>query len=157
MEEMQQHNMSWIEVCNSNRFSEFFDTADEEHNLSQQCLLLFFFQVQFLRKAVDVLCLCRNTLKYTYVFAFYLKKNNQSVIFEVNNFISVISCFSKLWTSNTLQLFHVKFVDVWELQGIPSQQVIGCVWERGGSLNILGVKIPFGHVITLKFSRWRLL
>ena len=40
-------------------------------------------QVQFLRKAVDVLCLCRNTLKYTYVFAFYLKKNNQSVIFEV--------------------------------------------------------------------------
>ncbi|KAK2547797.1 E3 ubiquitin-protein ligase arih1 [Acropora cervicornis] len=51
MEEMQQHNMSWIEV-------------------------------QFLRKAVDVLCLCRNTLKYTYVFAFYLKKNNQSVIFE---------------------------------------------------------------------------
>lgn len=53
MEEMQQHNMSWIEV-------------------------------QFLRKAVDVLCLCRNTLKYTYVFAFYLKKNNQSVIFEDN-------------------------------------------------------------------------
>ena len=41
------------------------------------------FQVQFLRKAVDVLCLCRNTLKYTYVFAFYLKKTNQSVIFEV--------------------------------------------------------------------------
>ncbi|XP_020898460.1 E3 ubiquitin-protein ligase arih1 [Exaiptasia diaphana] len=53
MEEMQQHNMSWIEV-------------------------------QFLRKAVDVLCQCRNTLKYTYVFAFYLKKNNQSVIFEDN-------------------------------------------------------------------------
>lgn len=53
MEEMQHHNMSWIEV-------------------------------QFLRKAVDVLCLCRNTLKYTYVFAFYLKKNNQSVIFEDN-------------------------------------------------------------------------
>ncbi|KAK3723058.1 hypothetical protein QZH41_008525 [Actinostola sp. cb2023] len=53
MEEMQQHNMSWIEV-------------------------------QFLRKAVDVLCQCRNTLKYTYVFAFYLRKNNQSVIFEEN-------------------------------------------------------------------------
>lgn len=52
MEEMQQHNMSWIEV-------------------------------QFLKKAVDVLCLCRQTLMYTYVFAFYLKKNNQSIIFEV--------------------------------------------------------------------------
>ncbi|XP_063697066.1 E3 ubiquitin-protein ligase ariadne-1 isoform X2 [Culicoides brevitarsis] len=53
MEEMQQHNMSWIEV-------------------------------QFLRKAVDILCLCRQTLMYTYVFAYYLRKNNQSMIFEDN-------------------------------------------------------------------------
>ena len=52
MEEMQQHNMSWIEV-------------------------------QFLKKAVDVLCQCRQTLMYTYVFAFYLRRNNQSIIFEV--------------------------------------------------------------------------
>ncbi|XP_013780319.1 E3 ubiquitin-protein ligase arih1-like [Limulus polyphemus] len=53
MEEMQQHNMSWIEV-------------------------------QFLKKAVDILCQCRQTLMYTYVFAYYLKKTNQSVIFEDN-------------------------------------------------------------------------
>jgi hypothetical protein len=53
MEEMQQHNMSWIEV-------------------------------QFLKKAVDVLCQCRQTLMYTYVFAFYLRRNNQSIIFEVS-------------------------------------------------------------------------
>lgn len=52
MEEMQQHNMSWIEV-------------------------------QFLKKAVDVLRQCRQTLMYTYAFAFYLKKNNHSIIFEV--------------------------------------------------------------------------
>jgi len=53
MEEMQQHNMSWIEV-------------------------------QFLKKAVDILCECRRTLMYTYVFAYYLSKNNQSEIFEEN-------------------------------------------------------------------------
>ena len=53
MEEMQQHNMSWIEV-------------------------------QFLRKSLDILCECRRTLMYTYVFAYYLKKNNQSAIFEDN-------------------------------------------------------------------------
>jgi len=53
MEEMQQHNMSWIEV-------------------------------QFLKKAVDILCLCRQTLMFTYVFAYYLRKNNQSVLFEDN-------------------------------------------------------------------------
>ena len=53
MEEMQQHNMSWIEV-------------------------------QFLQKAVDILCDCRRTLMYTYVFAYYLRKNNQCDIFEVD-------------------------------------------------------------------------
>lgn len=53
MLEMQQHNMSWIEV-------------------------------QFLTRAVDVLCHCRQTLMYTYVFAYYLGKNNQSIIFEAN-------------------------------------------------------------------------
>ena len=41
-------------------------------------------QVQFLKKAVDILCQCRQTLMYTYVFAYYLRKNNQSVIFEDN-------------------------------------------------------------------------
>lgn len=53
MLEMQQHNMSWIEV-------------------------------QFLNKAVDVLCQCRQTLMYTYVFAYYQSKTNQSIIFEDN-------------------------------------------------------------------------
>ena len=41
-------------------------------------------EVQFLKKAVDTLCQCRQTLMYTYVFAFYLKRNNQSIIFEVS-------------------------------------------------------------------------
>ncbi|XP_033212517.1 E3 ubiquitin-protein ligase arih1l-like [Belonocnema kinseyi] len=41
-------------------------------------------EVQFLNKAVDILCLCRQTLMYTYVFPYYLKKNNQTVIFENN-------------------------------------------------------------------------
>ncbi|PAV60012.1 hypothetical protein WR25_18057 isoform B [Diploscapter pachys] len=41
-------------------------------------------EVQFLRKAVDVLSECRRTLMYTYAFAYYLKKDNQSMIFEDN-------------------------------------------------------------------------
>lgn len=47
-------------------------------------ILICIFQVQFLKKAVDILCQCRQTLMYTYVFAYYLKKNNQSMIFEDN-------------------------------------------------------------------------
>lgn len=70
MEEMQQHNMSWIEV-------------------------------QFLKKAVDVLCQCRATLMYTYVFAFYLRKNNQSIIFEVGVVTEWVktTCVSKDYSS----------------------------------------------------------
>lgn len=49
----------------------------QKHNMS-------WIEVQFLKKAVDVLCQCRQTLMFTYVFAFYLKKNNQSIIFEVS-------------------------------------------------------------------------
>lgn len=69
MEEMQQHNMSWIEV-------------------------------QFLKKAVDVLCLCRQTLMYTYVFAFYLKKNNQSIIFEVSTWLWLLPSVNLLVANN---------------------------------------------------------
>ena len=37
-----------------------------------------------MKQAVDILCRCRTTLMYTYAFAFYLKSNNQSQIFEGN-------------------------------------------------------------------------
>ncbi|KAH8318390.1 hypothetical protein KR074_002827 [Drosophila pseudoananassae] len=73
MEEMQQHNMSWIEVI-TNPYP--YKDSELIPSVSQQ--------VQFLKKAVDILCRCRQTLMYTYVFAYYLKKNNQSMIFEDN-------------------------------------------------------------------------
>jgi ariadne-1 len=53
MKEMQQQDISWIEM---------------------QCL----------KKAVDILCQCRQTLMHTYIFVYYLRKNNQSIIFEGN-------------------------------------------------------------------------
>ena len=68
MEEMQQHNMSWIEV-------------------------------QFLKKSLDILCECRRTLMYTYVFAYYLRKNNQSAIFEVRH-----ACRSSTFNSNFFRI-----------------------------------------------------
>ncbi|CAH8463551.1 unnamed protein product [Dicrocoelium dendriticum] len=40
--------------------------------------------VKFFRKVVDTLCSCRRTLMYTYAFAYFLKKNNHSIIFEGN-------------------------------------------------------------------------
>nr|CAH8872564.1 unnamed protein product [Trichobilharzia regenti] len=40
--------------------------------------------VKFFRKLVEILCRCRRTLMYTYAFAYFLKKNNHSLIFESN-------------------------------------------------------------------------
>ncbi|CAF1037885.1 unnamed protein product [Rotaria sp. Silwood1] len=39
---------------------------------------------QSIQKAFEILQQCRCTLKYTYPFAYYLERNNQSLIFEDN-------------------------------------------------------------------------
>ncbi|KAI5651602.1 IBR domain, a half RING-finger domain-containing protein [Phthorimaea operculella] len=56
--------------------------ADKMHELQQSDMSRA--ETVFLKKAVDILCQCRQTLMYTYVFAYYVHKNNQSAIFEDN-------------------------------------------------------------------------
>ena len=48
-------------------------------------------EVQFLRNAVDVLQKSRQILMFTYVFAFYLQKSNNTTIFEDNQVWIIIS------------------------------------------------------------------
>lgn len=68
----------------SSKFEQkLYDQVKDKMEIMQH-MNMSWIEVQFLKNAVDVLCLCRNTLKYTYVFAFFLKKNNQSIIFEDN-------------------------------------------------------------------------
>lgn len=50
----------------------------------QNSSTLSWIEVQFLKKAVDVLSDCRNVLKWTYAMAFYLEKVNATHIFEDN-------------------------------------------------------------------------
>lgn len=40
--------------------------------------------VKFVRHVVEVLCACRRTLMYTYVFAYFLQPSNEALIFEAN-------------------------------------------------------------------------
>ncbi|CDI96845.1 Zinc finger C6HC type [Echinococcus multilocularis] len=40
--------------------------------------------VKFVRHVVEVLCACRRTLMYTYVFAYFLEPSNHALIFEAN-------------------------------------------------------------------------
>lgn len=49
-----------------------------------QAMNVSWIEAQFMKRAVDVLCQCRQTLMYSYSFAFYLKKNNHTFIFEVS-------------------------------------------------------------------------
>ena len=60
-----------------------YETVHEKMKELQQ-LGMSWVEVQFMKKAVDVLCQCRQTLMYAYVFAFYLRKNNHTLIFEDN-------------------------------------------------------------------------
>lgn len=45
---------------------------------------LSWIEVQFLRKAVDTLSVCRTTLQWTYAMAYYLERNNFTELFEDN-------------------------------------------------------------------------
>ena len=54
-------------------------------------------EVQFLRNAVDVLQKSRQILMFTYVFAFYLQKSNNTTIFEDNQVIIIILLNIKLF------------------------------------------------------------
>lgn len=77
-----------------NRYMNHERSARLEHKLyakakskmeAMQALNMSWIEVQFIKRAVDTLAQCRRTLMYTYAFAFYLRKNNQVVMFEVRS------------------------------------------------------------------------
>ncbi|KAI9020516.1 hypothetical protein DFJ74DRAFT_673498 [Hyaloraphidium curvatum] len=45
---------------------------------------LSWIEVQFLKRGVEVVVQCRNTMKWTYAFAYYLVRNNATELFEDN-------------------------------------------------------------------------
>jgi ariadne-1 len=66
------------------KFERELYTAVKDRVERMQRYVMTWIELHFLKKAVDTLCQCRQTLMYTYVFAYYVRKNNQSVIFEEN-------------------------------------------------------------------------
>ncbi|CAJ0841809.1 2088_t:CDS:2 [Entrophospora sp. SA101] len=63
---------------------ELYNKTEKKMEEMQQTSDLSWIEVQFLKKAVDILVHCRMTLKWTYAFAFYLTRNNETAIFEDN-------------------------------------------------------------------------
>jgi ariadne-1 len=64
--------------------SKLYATVEAKMMELQTTYNMSWVEVQFLKQAVDSLCKCRQTLMYTYVFAYYLAKNNQQELFESN-------------------------------------------------------------------------
>lgn len=59
-------------------------TTVRDKMLQMEVLSMRWIEVQYLQKAVDTLSECRRTMMYTYIFAYYLKRDNNSMIFEAN-------------------------------------------------------------------------
>ncbi|KAI8814532.1 hypothetical protein BJ742DRAFT_746543 [Cladochytrium replicatum] len=63
---------------------ELYEKTEKKMDEMQQSSELSWIEVQFLRQAVAVLLQSRATLKWTYAFAYYLTRNNQTELFEDN-------------------------------------------------------------------------
>ncbi|SAM02395.1 hypothetical protein [Absidia glauca] len=63
---------------------DLYQKTEKKMEEMQQTSDLSWIEVQFLKKAVDITVQCRMTLKWTYAFAFYLAKTNETAIFEDN-------------------------------------------------------------------------
>jgi ariadne-1 len=63
---------------------ELYEKTEKKMEEMQRSSDLSWIEVQYLRKAVEVLLKSRSTLMWTYAFAYYLAKNNATVLFEDN-------------------------------------------------------------------------
>jgi len=64
--------------------TELYEKTERKMERMQKSSELSWIEVQFLKEAVETVVQCRNTLMWTYSFAFYLQKDNQTTIFEDN-------------------------------------------------------------------------
>ncbi|KAI8988618.1 hypothetical protein BDF20DRAFT_953743 [Mycotypha africana] len=63
---------------------DLYQKTEKKMEELQQTSDLSWIEVQFLKKAVDVTVQSRTTLKWTYAFAFYLDRTNETELFEDN-------------------------------------------------------------------------
>ena len=63
---------------------DLYEKTEKKMEEMQRSSDLSWIEVQYLRKAVEVLLISRTTLMWTYAFAYYLAKNNATVLFEDN-------------------------------------------------------------------------
>lgn len=63
---------------------EMYAKTEKKMEEMQQGSELSWIEVQFLKRGLEVVVQCRNTMKWTYAFAYYLVRNNATELFEDN-------------------------------------------------------------------------
>jgi ariadne-1 len=63
---------------------DLYSKTEKKMTMLQSTSGMSWIEVQYLNQASAVLQECRQTLKWTYAFAFYLERNNNTYIFEDN-------------------------------------------------------------------------
>jgi len=63
---------------------ELYKRIEKKMEEIQKSSNLSWIEVQFLKRAVETLSVCRATLKWTYAMAYYLKRDNMTELFEDN-------------------------------------------------------------------------
>ena len=61
-----------------------YEKTEKKMEQMQRTSEMSWIEVQYLRKAVEVLLESRQTLQWTYAFAYYLTRNNATELFEDN-------------------------------------------------------------------------
>ncbi|CAK1367279.1 E3 ubiquitin-protein ligase dbl4 [Cercospora beticola] len=102
-----------------------FEKTEKKMQLLQNQSGLSWIEVQFLENASHALQMCRQTLKWTYAFAYYLKRNNQTEIFEDNqkDLEMAVENLSEMFEKPTEQLSELK-VDMMDKTSYCNQRRI---------------------------------
>ncbi|GAB7360966.1 hypothetical protein MBLNU230_g0949t1 [Neophaeotheca triangularis] len=89
---------------------DIFHKTEKKMSLLQSSSGLSWIEVQFLEHASQALQTCRQTLKWTYAFAFYLDRNNQTHLFEDNqkDLEMAVENLSEMFEKPTDQLAGLK-------------------------------------------------
>ncbi|KAI5363979.1 Putative Zinc finger, RING-type, IBR domain, Zinc finger, RING/FYVE/PHD-type, TRIAD [Septoria linicola] len=102
-----------------------FEKTEKKMQLLQNQSGLSWIEVQFLENASHALQVCRQTLKWTYAFAYYLQRNNQTEIFEDNqkDLEMAVENLSEMFEKPTEQLSELK-VDMMDKTSYCNQRRI---------------------------------
>lgn len=89
---------------------DIYHKTEKKMQLLQNQSGLSWIEVQFLEQASHALQQCRQTLKWTYAFAYYLARNNQTEIFEDNqkDLEMAVENLSEMFEKPTEQLASLK-------------------------------------------------